>query len=198
MTMNRLDPKAPLDNPVARAQLNETLNLLAAARGAQGERGPAGADGAAGVDATRDPTPYATGRRAAAQGITFTGDQPVSWDTDDGQQGAWWDVSDPTKIYVPPEAVGKRIMIWCQVRYAANTTSVRLLQVGRYNSAGVLQGTAGSDIRQAVATATWDTLCECLLFTPPVSLGDFFRMAVRQDTGGTINLTGGYYVQVLD
>lgn len=53
-TLNRLDPRADLSDPRVRAQLNETLDLLASRTlsGSIGPRGPIGATGPAGADGT--------------------------------------------------------------------------------------------------------------------------------------------------
>lgn len=201
MIQNLLSPTGDLNDPLIRAQLQRTLEMLCrqvtGGVGPRGAAGPPGAGGEDGDNAFEDENLSVVLRRAASQSIPNATDTDVEFDTEDHDEGDWWASGDSTKVYVPAESAGKRMRVIGYALWATSTDGKpRLLYVSRYNSADVLQQAGITDIRQGMTTATWDSTNLVTLTTSPVSAGDYFKLRVRQDSGGNLNCTGYLSIEV--
>lgn len=122
--------------------------------------------------------------RVANQSIPSATWTAVEWDTDTEVVSGSWDVGDPTKITVPPDATRMRLTVksgW------GNTTGN-----GRYVRIDKNGGTAnggGLDIRSGLNESGSSIITDWENVTP----GDYFEVRVLQNTGGNLDFSGNSF-----
>jgi len=153
--------------------------------GIQGDAGPTGATGATGPQgASGSPSGamvYLT--PASTQNIPNALETTVSWDLTYYNDDAFWDAGDPTRLTVPAGVT--RVRLSAGIRWVQNLAGVRNVVI-RSNPSGVYDANSNwaADNRPSDLTA------DCTLITGiiPVVAGDYFEVAVYQDSGAPLGL----------
>lgn len=91
---------------------------------------------------------------------------------------------EPERFYVTADLAGKLLYVSSICNWLANATGTRLAQIVHYNSADVALDSAQAQLGPT-PTRTWNTSPNGLF---RVQAGDYFKLQVRQDSGGTLDL----------
>lgn len=108
----------------------------------------------------------------------------LSWDAETFDTMASWDISDPTKIYVPAGVSYARMYAACA--FDSNATGYRAIW-GQWS----FGTTPGQALQRAVPINGAASHMEVFSSILPVSEGDYVQIAAYQNSGGALNLLAG-------
>lgn len=150
-------------------------------QGPRGEKGAQGLPGQSGRDGTG--AAAATGAKislSAPMTIHNNSTTAVIFDTEDLDEGAFWDVGSPTKLTISQTGW---YLVTMHVKWASNSTGKRVMDQ-RINGATFLASTGSS----AAATGYSDPDISSALAWK-FTAGDYVECTVYQDSGTDVNVT---------
>lgn len=139
---------------------------------------------AAGSAAPAGPTAAAAGGATVGtggSGVTISFSQ-VLWDTDGGMVDL---DAQPTRVTCP--SAGKYLVLAYGVWDSGSTTGIRMLQLNRWNSAGVLQKQRIARQPQASASYAQEQTVPAQL---DCSQGDYFTVLAYHERGSNLGISG--------